>query len=116
MLLSLAASEPTTAPFFDGGSAYNVLNLIIGAVGIVVSFVGLWIAIAQISKARSAAEAAKQAALTTADKLQRVHTLIEMTAVCALAKELTLHLTNKDYKTAAVRAMRNIREKYKGEI
>lgn len=89
--------------FFDGGASFNFWSFMVTAAGAVVTIIGFAIAIYQIRRTRTAAEAARQAATDTAEKLLSVGAMIDLTRLYSLSNEAVVLLRHQKFAGAALR-------------
>lgn len=96
--------DPSTdIAFWDGGRTFNEWSFYIGLAGFVATVVGLTIAYRQITKARTAAEAARKAATATADKLQKAWAMIDFTRLYKLSSDAVMLIRHDNFTAAAMR-------------
>lgn len=72
-------------------SSRDDIGIALGAFGIILSFVGFWIAFVQIRKTRSAADAAKAAATEARNAIARMDTIMDFSSIITLMTEIKQH-------------------------
>ncbi len=97
--------------FFQGGISYNVSSLVFDVISSSIGIAALMIAVFQIRKVRSSAEAASTAAqeasasvMEAAARVSRVIALVDMTKLCALSIELNYLIRQNKYGSASSKA------------
>jgi len=90
--------------YFAGGPWLNAINLAIGILGVLLGVVALWIALVQLKKIRSAAEAAQTAADDAKARILGITAIVGLVELCGLSRELLTFLQHQSVRAAIVRA------------
>ena len=87
---------------------YHILSLTLAAAGVGLGVVALWVAVVQVRKAVGAAEAAKDAALATRERMLEIGTLTGGWSMGEMAEAAVASLTSGELQSAA-RRVRDLR-------
>ena len=103
LVRSMQASSPPE-PFFS--SAYDLVSLVLTAIGIAVTLGGFGFAIFQVMKAKSAAEAASESADQTARSILRLMQSWDMASISGEIAQIRTLVGSKDWKSALLVVVR----------
>ena len=98
-----AAGDVADAEFFDGARPYNVWMFIITVSRVTLGLVGIVFTIRLAWKAATAAEASRDAAETTRDRLESVGALVDISTLCAWCSTVIEMLDRGAHEVALVR-------------
>ena len=80
------------------------VNLVCSIIGVFLGGAALWIAIVQIGRARSAAEAARFASEKTLNQVSHLASVVDLRKLCGRANEVLVLIKHENYGGAATRA------------
>jgi hypothetical protein len=69
----------------------GLAGLIVGIIGVVISVIGFLYTLHQVKKTKNAAEASKEAALETKDKIRNLDSVIDFSTVLTIIEEIKRH-------------------------
>lgn len=90
------------ASFFEGGEAYNYLSFWISLLGTILTFGAVIATMAAALRAKTASEAALDAATATATRLDRTGVLVDVVKLCQLSERASTLLREKNFDAAVI--------------